>query len=72
VQGWTTHDSIIEWGGKWWLFYADNQLSGKNHLRDVKVTELHFNPDGTIQPVDPFVGPVETPALTPAKKGERG
>jgi hypothetical protein len=72
VQGWTTHDSIIQWGGKWWLFYADNQLSGKNHLRDVKVTELHFNPDGTIQPVDPFVGPVETPATAPAKKGERG
>ena len=54
VQGWTTHDSVVEWKGKWWLFYADTQLSGKNHLRDVKMTELHFNPDGTIQPVDPF------------------
>ena len=54
VQGWTTHQSIIEWNGKWWLFYADTQLSDTNHLRDVKVTELHFNPDGTIQPVDPF------------------
>lgn len=54
VQGWTTHHSIVEWNGKWWLFYADTQLSNKNSLRDVKVTELHFNPDGTIQPVDPF------------------
>jgi hypothetical protein len=54
VQGWTTHHSIIEWNGKWWLFYADTQLSNTNHLRDIKVTELHFNPDGTIQPVDPF------------------
>ena len=27
----------------------------KNHLRNVKVTELKFNPDGTIQTIDPFV-----------------
>ena len=54
VQGWTTHHSIVEWGGKWWLFYADTQLSNKNHLRNVKVTELHFGPDGSIQMVDPF------------------
>lgn len=54
VQGWTTHQSILEWNGKWWLFYADTQLSNKNNLRDVKVTELHFNPDGSIQTVDPF------------------
>jgi len=55
VQGWTTHHSIIQKDGKWWLFYADTQISNKNHLRNVKVTELHFNPDGTIQTVNPFV-----------------
>jgi beta-xylosidase len=55
VQGWTTHHSIIQHDGKWWLFYADTQISNKNHLRNVKVTELHFNPDGTIQTVNPFV-----------------
>ena len=55
VQGWTTHHSIIQTGGKWWLFYADTQLSNKNHLRNVKVTELFFNPDGTIKLIDPFV-----------------
>lgn len=54
VQGWTTHHSIVEWKGKWWLFYADTQLSNKNHLRNVKVTEIHFNPDGSIQTIDPF------------------
>jgi len=54
VQGWTTHHSIIPFDGKWWLFYADTQLSNKNHLRNVKVTELKFNPDGTIQLIDPF------------------
>lgn len=54
VQGWTTHHSIIQHDGKWWLFYADTQLSNKNHLRNVKVTELTFNPDGTIQTIDPM------------------
>jgi beta-xylosidase len=55
VQGWTTHQSIVKIDGKWWLFYADTQMSNKNHLRNVKVTQMHFNPDGTIQPIDPFV-----------------
>lgn len=54
VQGWTSHHSIIQHDGKWWLFYADTQLSDKNHLRSAKVTELTFNPDGTINPIDPF------------------
>jgi len=55
VQGWTTHHSIIQNAGKWWLFYADTQLSNKNHLRNVKVTELFFNPDGSIKTIDPMV-----------------
>lgn len=53
VQGWTNHHSIVEVNGKWYLFYHDVQLSGKTHLRNVKVTELHYNPDGTIQTIDP-------------------
>jgi beta-xylosidase len=51
VEGWTTHHSIIQSAGKWWLFYHDTQLSGKTHLRNVKVTELKFNPDGSIQTI---------------------
>ncbi|ANC86126.1 glycoside hydrolase family 43 protein [Sphingomonas sp. NIC1] len=54
VQGWTTHHSIVEFQGKWWLFYHDTQASGKNHLRSAKVTQLHFTPDGSIQTIDPF------------------
>lgn len=54
VQGWTTHHSIVAFQGKWWLFYHDTQLSNRNHLRSAKVTELTFNPDGTIRPLDPF------------------
>jgi hypothetical protein len=51
VDGWTNHHSIIEANGKWWLFYHDTQLSGKTHLRNVKVTELKYNEDGSIQPI---------------------
>ncbi|WP_245706187.1 glycoside hydrolase family 43 protein [Catalinimonas alkaloidigena] len=56
VLGWTNHHSIVEFNGKWYLFYHDSSLSGgKTHLRSVKVTELHYNPDGTIQTVDAYV-----------------
>jgi hypothetical protein len=49
VLGWTNHHSIIEFNGKWYLFYHDSSLSGgQTHLRSVKVAELHYNPDGTI------------------------
>ncbi len=54
VQGWTNHHSIVEFKGKWYLFYHDVQISGKTHLRNVKVTELKYNPDGTIQTIEPY------------------
>lgn len=53
VEGWTSHHSIIEDRGKWWLFYHDTQLSGQTHLRNVKVTELTFNQDGSIKTITP-------------------
>jgi hypothetical protein len=54
VEGWTNHHSIVEINDKWYLFYHDTQLSGKTHLRNVKVTELHYNPDGTIQTITAY------------------
>lgn len=54
VDGWTNHQSILEIKGKWYIFYHDVQLSGKTHLRNVKVAELHYNDDGSIQPVSAF------------------
>lgn len=54
VKGWTNHHSIVEIKGKWYLFYHDVQLSGKTHLRNIKVTELKYNPDGTIQTVSAY------------------
>ena len=54
VEGWTNHESIIERNGKWYIFYHDTQLSGKTHLRNVKVTELKFNDDGSIQTITAY------------------
>ncbi|MEO8171506.1 MAG: glycoside hydrolase family 43 protein [Sediminibacterium sp.] len=54
VEGWTNHHSIVEIKGKWYLFYHDTQISGKTHLRNVKVTELKYNADGTIQTVTAY------------------
>ncbi len=55
VVGWTTHHSIVKFKGKWYLFFHDSSLSeGKTHLRCIKVTELHYNKDGSIQTIDPY------------------
>lgn len=52
VLGWTNHHSIMEVGGKWYLFYHDSSLSeGKTHLRSVKVTELTYDEDGKIKTI---------------------
>jgi len=55
VVGWTNHHSIVEFKGKWYLFYHDSTLSGgKTHLRSVKVTELTHRPDGTIETISAY------------------
>ncbi|HEX3029897.1 MAG TPA: glycoside hydrolase family 43 protein [Clostridia bacterium] len=54
VVGWTTHHSIVQYKGKWYLFYHDSSLSGgADNKRCVKYTELTYNPDGTIQTINP-------------------
>jgi len=55
VLGWTNHHSIVEFQGKWYLFYHDAQLSGgQTHLRNIKVTELTHRADGSIQTIDVY------------------
>ena len=55
VVGWTNHHSIIEFRGKWYLFYHESSLcGGKTHLRSVKVMELKYNPDGSIVTADAY------------------
>ena len=53
VVGWTTHHSIVEFKEKWYLFHHDSAPSGgKTWLRSLKVVELKYNPDGTIQTIE--------------------
>lgn len=53
VVGWTSHHSIVEFEGKWFLFYHDSVPSGgKTWLRSVKMVELEYNNDGSIQTLD--------------------
>lgn len=54
VLGWTNHHSILEFKGKWYIYYHDTETSGKTHLRNVKVTELKYNSDGSIQTIDAY------------------
>lgn len=56
VLGWTNHHSIVEFKGKWYLFYHDSQKSGgQTHLRNIKVTELKYRPDGSIETIDAYI-----------------
>lgn len=53
VVGWTTHHSIVEFKGKWYLFHHDCVPSeGKTWLRSLKVVEMEYNEDGTIQTIE--------------------
>ena len=55
VVGWTSHHSICEFKGKWYLFYHDSSLSkGVTHLRSVKVAEIKYDNDGNIKTLEPY------------------
>ena len=57
VLGWTNHHSIVEFNNKWYIFYHDTEVSGgKTHLRNIKMTEIEYNEDGTIKTIDPYFG----------------
>ena len=52
VIGWTTHHSICEFKGRWYLFHHDSKPSGgKTWLRSLKVIELEHLPSGAIKTI---------------------
>jgi beta-xylosidase len=65
VNSGTNHHSIVEYKGKWYLFYHTDDLALQNipptspdrkyvqWRRSVCVDELYYNEDGTIKPVVP-------------------
>jgi alpha-L-fucosidase 2 len=52
----TSHGSIVEYKGQWYLFYHTCDISGRGNLRSICFDKLHFNPDGTIRKVIPTLG----------------
>ena len=53
VVGWTTHHSICEFKGKWYLFHHDSVPSGgRTWLRSMKVVELEYDEQGKIISID--------------------
>jgi hypothetical protein len=55
VIGWTSHHSIVEFNGEWFLFYHDSSLSkGITHLRSIKVTKIEYDENGFIKTIHPY------------------
>jgi hypothetical protein len=53
VVGWTTHHSIVEFKGKWYLFFHDSVPSGgRTWLRSMKVVEIEYDNDGKIKTIE--------------------
>jgi len=53
VVGWTTHHSIVQFNGKWYLFHHDSVPSGgRTWLRSLKVCPLTIDADGHIETVE--------------------
>lgn len=50
VVGWTTHHSIVEWRGRWFLLHHDSVPSGgRTWLRSAKIAELEYEADGSLK-----------------------
>jgi hypothetical protein len=51
---WTSHHSIVEYRGQWYLFYHDRDLSPANDKRrSIRADKLYFEEDGSIRKVKP-------------------
>ena len=51
---WTSHHSLVEYQGQWYLFYHDRDLSpGFDKRRSIRADKLYFNDDGSIRKVTP-------------------
>ncbi|MFC5528198.1 family 43 glycosylhydrolase [Cohnella yongneupensis] len=62
----TSHGSIVQYKGNWYLFYHNAEISSNGTLRSVCVDQVFFNEDGTIQKVKQTTEGV--PAVGPSSK----
>ena len=68
----TNHPGVVDFKGKTYLFYHNAALPGGDGFkRSVSVDELKFNPDGSVQTVQPTKeGPAPVATLDPYKRVE--
>ncbi|USX24218.1 family 43 glycosylhydrolase [Oxalobacteraceae bacterium OTU3CINTB1] len=68
----TNHAGVVDYKGKTYLFYHNAALPGGDGFkRSVAVDELKFNPDGSVQTVQPTrEGPAPVATLDPYKRVE--
>jgi arabinoxylan arabinofuranohydrolase len=50
-RGNNSHESIIQFNGRWYMFYHDRRISNKTYKRNVCVDLLEYNEDGTMKKV---------------------
>jgi hypothetical protein len=51
---WTSHHSMVDYQGQWYLFYHDRDLSPDfDKRRAIRADKLYFNDDGSIRKVTP-------------------
>ena len=64
IESDTQHGSVVQFRGKWYVFYHTSELSnGNSFRRSVCVDELTFGEDGKINVVTPtHAGPAPLPA----------
>ncbi len=49
VSSGTSHGSIVEYKGEWYVFYHNMDLSGKNFRRSIAFDKIGFEKDGSIK-----------------------
>lgn len=59
----TNHHSVVEYQGKWILFYHWWEISGFNKLRSMRADYIEFKEDGTIKKVKPSLRGIGTPGI---------
>ena len=64
----TSHGSVVQYKGNWYLFYHNKELSGQGNLRSVCVDRLYFDELGRIKTITQTTTGVE--AVGPAVTGE--
>lgn len=60
----TSHGSVVEYEGQWYLFYHNQKVSGAGNLRSVCIDKLEFDENGAIVKV------VQTREGVPSIRGE--